>query len=79
MPTWAENEQEKSLINQNLKNEGIIMNIESPELYTTLAGEGSDEFEEKRSVFIGHAKHITSEDEIYALLLLASAISRACG
>ncbi len=35
----------------------------SPELYTTVAGEGSDEFEEKRSVFIGHAKHITSEDE----------------
>ena len=39
------------------------MNIESPELYTTLAGEGSDEFEEKRSIFIGHAKHVTSEDE----------------
>jgi uncharacterized YigZ family protein len=35
----------------------------APELYTTLAGEGSDEFEEKRSLFIGHAKHITSEDE----------------
>ncbi len=33
------------------------------ELYTTLAGEGSDEFEEKRSVFIGHAKHITSEEQ----------------
>jgi uncharacterized YigZ family protein len=33
------------------------------ELYTTLAGEGSDEFEEKRSIFIGHAKHITSEEE----------------
>ena len=39
------------------------MNTETPELYTTLAGEGSDEFEEKRSIFIGHAKHITSEDE----------------
>ena len=39
------------------------MNIETPELYTTLAGEGSDEFEEKRSIFIGHAKHVTSEDE----------------
>lgn len=36
---------------------------ETPELYTTLASEGSDEFEEKRSIFIGHAKHITSEDE----------------
>ena len=35
----------------------------TPELYTTLAGEGVDEFEEKRSLFIGHAKHITSEDE----------------
>ena len=39
------------------------MDTISPELYTTLAGEGSDEFEEKRSIFIGHAKHITSEDE----------------
>ena len=39
------------------------MNTEAAELYTTLAGEGSDEFEEKRSVFIGHAKHVTSEDE----------------
>ena len=39
------------------------MNTESPELYTTLAGEGSEEFEEKRSVFIGHAKHVKSEDE----------------
>lgn len=39
------------------------MNTISPELYTTLQGEGSDEFEEKRSIFIGHAKHITSEDE----------------
>ena len=39
------------------------MNVDSPELYTTLSGEGSDEFEEKRSIFIGHAKHITSEDE----------------
>lgn len=34
-----------------------------PELYTTLAGEGVDEFEEKRSLFIGHAKHVTSEEE----------------
>ena len=39
------------------------MSTETPELYTTLAGEGSDEFEEKRSIFIGHAKHIISEDE----------------
>lgn len=34
-----------------------------PELYTTLEGEGHDEFEERRSLFIGHAKHVTSEDE----------------
>ncbi len=33
------------------------------ELYTTLYGEGSDEFEERRSLFIGHAKHITTEEE----------------
>lgn len=39
------------------------MDTISPELYTTLAGEGSDEFEEKRSLFIGHAKHVTSEEE----------------
>lgn len=39
------------------------MDTTTPELYTTLAGEGSDEFEEKRSIFIGHAKHVTSEDE----------------
>lgn len=35
----------------------------TPELYTTLAGEGVDEFEEKRSLFIGHGKHITTEEE----------------
>lgn len=33
------------------------------ELYTTLEGEGSDEFEERRSLFIGHAKHVTTEEE----------------
>ncbi len=33
------------------------------ELYTTLSGEGSGEFEEKRSVFLCHAKHITTEEE----------------
>ena len=27
----------------------------TPVLYTTLEGVGKDEFEEKRSVFIGHA------------------------
>ena len=40
-----------------------MSNENLPELYTTLEGEGVDEFEEKRSLFIGHAKHITSEDE----------------
>ncbi len=34
-----------------------------PVLYTTLEGEGHAEFEERRSLFIGHAKHVTSEDE----------------
>ncbi len=33
------------------------------ELYTTLGGEGSGEFEEKRSVFICHAKHVTTEED----------------
>ena len=33
------------------------------ENYTTVRKEASDEFEEKRSIFIGHAKHITSEEE----------------
>ena len=33
------------------------------ELYTTLEHEGVDEFEERRSTFIGHAKHVTSEEE----------------
>ncbi len=32
-------------------------------LYTTVKKEASAEFEEKRSVFIGHARHIDSEDE----------------
>lgn len=35
----------------------------SPELYTTLEGEGHDEFEERRSLFIGHATHVTSEEQ----------------
>lgn len=40
-----------------------MSNEVAAELYTTLAGEGSDEFEERRSLFIGHAKHITTEEE----------------
>ena len=34
-----------------------------PELYITLSGEGSADFEVKRSVFIGHAKHVISEEQ----------------
>ncbi len=33
------------------------------ELYTTVKSEASAEFEEKRSVFIGHAKHIECEED----------------
>lgn len=33
------------------------------ELYITLAGDGVDEFEEKRSVFICHASHIETEEQ----------------
>ena len=39
-----------------------------PELYTTLAGEGSDAFEERRSEFIGFAKHVTDEQEAQAVI-----------
>ena len=37
-------------------------------LYTTLEGIGKDEFEEKRSVFIGHAAHVESEEEAMAFI-----------
>ncbi len=40
----------------------------TPTLYTTLAGMGRDEFEERRSVFIGHAAHVTSEEEAMAFI-----------
>ena len=39
-----------------------------PILYTTLEGVGKDEFEEKRSVFIGHAAHVESEEEAMAFI-----------
>ncbi len=39
-----------------------------PILYTTLEHEGEDEFEERRSVFIGHAAHVTSEEEAMAFI-----------
>ena len=38
----------------------------APVLYTTLEGEGSDEFEEKRSIFIGHAAPVKTEEEAMA-------------
>ena len=34
-----------------------------PEKYTTVKGEAHVEFEEKRSLFIGHAVHVDSEEE----------------
>lgn len=34
-----------------------------PELYTTIKGCGTSEYEEKRSVFIGHAIRVTEESE----------------
>ena len=36
---------------------------ETPILYTTLMGEGTDTFEEKRSEFLCHAKHIKTAEE----------------
>ena len=36
--------------------------------YTTLLKSGSDEFEEKKSVFIGHAKRVTTEEEAKAFI-----------
>ncbi len=41
-----------------------------PILYTTLEREGRDEFEERRSVFIGHAVHVTTEEEAMAFIKL---------
>lgn len=32
-------------------------------VYTTLKGEGNADFEEKKSLFLSHAKHVTTEDE----------------
>ena len=40
----------------------------TPVLYTTLEGAGKDEFEERRSVFIGHATHIENEEEAMAFI-----------
>jgi len=43
-------------------------NSVAPVLYTTLAGEGEDRFEEKRSEFIGHAAHVESEEDAMAFI-----------
>ncbi len=42
--------------------------MSEPTLYTTLEHEGRDEFEERRSTFIGHAAHVTSEEEAMAFI-----------
>ncbi len=39
-----------------------------PELYTTLEGEGSGEYEEKKSVFIGYAAPVKREQEALAYI-----------
>ena len=39
-----------------------------PEQYTTVRREAHVEFEEKRSLFIGHAKHVDSEEEALAFI-----------
>ena len=38
------------------------------EQYTTVKQEAHVEFEEKRSLFIGHAVHVDSEDEALAFI-----------
>ncbi len=38
------------------------------EVYTTVASEATAEFEEKRSVFLGHACHATTEEEAMAFV-----------
>ena len=40
----------------------------APELYTTLEGYGTDEFEEKKSIFIGHAAPAKTEEEAMAFI-----------
>ena len=39
-----------------------------PEKYTTVSQEAHVEFEEKRSLFIGHAKHVDSEEEALSFI-----------
>lgn len=40
--------------------------VAAPELYTTVEREGVAEFEERKSVFIGHCARVTSEEEANA-------------
>ncbi len=40
----------------------------APELYTTVAHDGQAEFEEKKSVFIGHCIRVTTEEEAAAFV-----------
>lgn len=48
------------------KGEAVAEAEAAPELYTTVAHEGVAEFEEKKSVFIGHCARVTTEEEAAA-------------
>ena len=42
--------------------------MSSNDIYVTVAGEATAEFEEKRSVFLGHACHATTEEEAMSFI-----------
>lgn len=46
----------------------VIPDNKNVELYTTLEGYGTDRFEEKKSIFIGHAVPVKTEDEAMAFV-----------
>ena len=52
--------------NKKKKGEATVEAEAAPELYTTVAHEGVAEFEEKKSVFIGHCARVTTEEEAAA-------------
>ena len=52
--------------NKKKKGEPAAEAEAAPELYTTVAHEGVAEFEEKKSVFIGHCARVTTEEEAAA-------------
>ena len=52
--------------NKKKKGEAAVEAEAAPELYTTVAHEGVAEFEEKKSVFIGHCARVTTEEEAAA-------------